>query len=644
MANALNWLEPTRPFPDESLASFLGRFARENFVDSRRALLQELELSHAIRVAPADLPRLSQLLGVAPDELKQIAPSDSPSIPALRRSLTRTRLDAVCPLCLHRDSYSRRLWSHVLATACPDHGVHLIDVCPACEDPLRHDRPLPHLCDCGYDLREMAPSPAQPYEVEIAQLLEGRTPQTCSLPLDLTSGVPPDIDLFLLGLANHFAPTASSAPGARPGKAAMPRSVESARERLQAIFELTHPWPVAIEARLNELMQITPREATVSVARRLGSWYGFLFRRFRHDAYAPLRQVVADCIVRSHDGPIDARTRNLQALTSVQKEWVTLAEAARELGIRSERLADGIDDGRIQAIVRDEAAGYRQRFISREEVGRLAEVRTNHIDESAAAKLLGVPASVFAVMKDAGLVQVVDAAQLAPVINGRIDSVHLQKLADELHGRAPQLIGADRTRYVALRDLNLRRTTDRQRLVDLYSAIGDGSFMPAGHDGSGVLGGLLFTKSSVQARIASFAVQMRLNVQQVSELTGNHYDAVKGWIDNGLLPASKCSDLQGHPWLVDLRDLVQFLLRFSPLACLAKQVGSSSRGLSAALVRRGVQTAVGDQERGAVVRIGDLVELDKGQVTPPGRRVRSTKSPTSLPSNQSKGVPDAMDQ
>lgn len=58
---------------------------------------------------------------------------------------------------------------------------------------------------------------------------------------------------------------------------------------------------------------------------------------------------------------------------------------------------------------------------------------------------------------------------------------------------------------------------------------------------------------------------------------------------------------------MDLRDLVQFLLRFSPLACLAKQVDSSSRGLAAALARRGVQTAVGDQERGAGVRIRDLL-------------------------------------
>jgi|GEM_PF-4514661 len=614
MANPINWLTPVRPFPNESLASFLGRFARENYVDSRRALLQELELSHAIRVAAADLPRLGQLLGVTSDELKQIAPSDSPSIPALRRSLTRTRFDAVCPQCLQSNSYSRRLWSHALATACPDHGVHLIDVCPACGDPLRHDRPLPHLCDCGYDLRDYAPTPAQPHEVDIAQLLEGRMPQACFLPLDLASGVPADIDLFILGLANHFAPTNTSAPGARPGKAAMPRSVESARERLKEIFQLTHPWPSAIEARVEELMKVAPREATVSVSRRLGPWYGFLFRRFRHDAYAPLRQVVADCIVRAHDSPIDARTRNLQALATVRKEWLTLAEAARELGVRSERLADGIDDGRIQAIVRDEAAGYRQQFISRAEVDRLAGVRASHIDESSAARLLSVPASVLSVMKDAGLVLAVDAAQVAPVINGRIDAAHLQKLANQLLARAPKMVSGDRARYVALRDLNLRRTTDRQRLIDLFVDIGDGSFMPAGHDGSGVVGGLLFTKGSVQTRIASFAVQVQLNVQQISELTGAHYDAVKSWIDSGLLPASRSTDLQGQPWLVELSDLVQFLLHFSPLASLAKQVNSSSRGLAAALARRGLQTAAGDQQRGAVVRLSDLVEL--GQKPP----------------------------
>lgn len=48
---------------------------------------------------------------------------------------------------------------------------------------------------------------------------------------------------------------------------------------------------------------------------------------------------------------------------------------------------------------------------------------------------------------------------------------------------------------------------------------------------------MLFTKGSVQACIASFAVKVQLNVEQISELTGAHYDAVKGWINNGSLSA-----------------------------------------------------------------------------------------------------------
>lgn len=86
-----------------------------------------------------------------------------------------------CPACLASDSvpYFRRAWRLSFVTACPHHGVELLDACPECSAPL-----APHRVDigpngfipgpdrilycpaCGHDLRKAASSTAQPLLVD----------------------------------------------------------------------------------------------------------------------------------------------------------------------------------------------------------------------------------------------------------------------------------------------------------------------------------------------------------------------------------------------------------------------------------------------------------------------------------------------
>jgi hypothetical protein len=150
----ITWIKRLEPFCDESLAGFLGRWARENVLYSRSNLLGALGLPRAVRVFPSDIRDLSKVLGVDDSTLVSIAPSSNPALPVLRRGHTRPSTEAVCPECLTHTSYSRQLWSHALATACPEHGVRLIDRCQQCSGGIHHDRHLPHLCDCGADLRK----------------------------------------------------------------------------------------------------------------------------------------------------------------------------------------------------------------------------------------------------------------------------------------------------------------------------------------------------------------------------------------------------------------------------------------------------------------------------------------------------------
>ena len=96
----LTWVKRLEPFPDESLAGFVGRWARDNVCYSRLNLLTAIGVSKAIRVFPADLIGLSKSLGVDLGILESIAPSSDPVRPVLRRGHTRPSTEAVCPECL----------------------------------------------------------------------------------------------------------------------------------------------------------------------------------------------------------------------------------------------------------------------------------------------------------------------------------------------------------------------------------------------------------------------------------------------------------------------------------------------------------------------------------------------------------------
>ena len=60
----LIWVKRIEPISDESLAGFVGRWARDNVFYSRVNLLTAIGVSPAIRVFPADVISLSKSLGV----------------------------------------------------------------------------------------------------------------------------------------------------------------------------------------------------------------------------------------------------------------------------------------------------------------------------------------------------------------------------------------------------------------------------------------------------------------------------------------------------------------------------------------------------------------------------------------------------
>lgn len=612
MTAALNWPKKVLPLADESLAGFLNRFARENGMASRRQLLSALDFPLALHVRSQDLGKLSDLLGLAHSQLLEIAWVDQPPKAVQRRCMLRAMGESVCPDCLQESPHSRQLWSHRLATCCPNHGHRLIDRCPVCAGPIRHDRWHPQFCDCGTDLRLQKSAQGTAGERIFSDLLRGETPQF-DTPLDLTQGVPADIDLFVLGQLKHL--NGFSGDRGKTGLLALPSRVHEISHALMPVFDMLESGVPAVEVQFQELIASAGVKSS-GPSKRFGRWYKLLFRTFNGTAYAPWRQCAAQLIAINASVLVNTRTRHIQALASKGKGWLSVAEAARILKVSAERLHAGIDAGLIQAQEQGDSPTYRQRFLELVEVERLKQLRASYLDDTAARQLLDVPKSVFRLMNEAGWFVRCEPHQLAPVLSGTIQRMELQSLADRLRDsftRSQSNLTSLQT--VALRDLTLQKTVERRRLVDVYKEIAAGVIRPVGHDGSEGVGGVLLSLSDIDDRMNRSALVPAFTIEQVSSLTGAHPDAIKGWINDGMLLANKAKDQHGAPWQVPIQELVVFLMNYASLAHLAGKCGSTSRGISAMLAKSNVLTYRPSTKRGDLVRQIDLLQGLVGRIT-----------------------------
>jgi hypothetical protein len=593
------WQERKTPIEGESLVSFLNRWGLDNYCDGRRGLLLSIGVPTRLLLDDSDLKKLAVGLGVGLDVLRAMAPVSSPAVLMYRKSLIRTRYEAVCPECLVQEpTYSRQLWTHRLSTACPQHGRKLLDVCTACGSLFEQDRlSRAHCAQCGADLRKQKTLGAT--DIELAfnarlcggdgyfPLVQGRTPQ--------------DFDLFVLGLATYLCDRSDNEARSY-GPIYAPRTVGKVRQLLEPFFALLEDWPKRLDARICDLVARN-QELTAGPARAGRLWYRHIFRKHTDPAYAPTRQAAANAMMRGFGGSIDARMSGLLAAATIPKEHYSVSEVAHELGVSVTRIQSGIESGLIKAAVQiDAAPHYRQRFVARAEIERLKEIRASYIDHASARKLLGVSRKQYPLLLEAGWVTMADES-VPPVVDGPVLGASVKELLQRLHS----LISAGKSDdVIAFDQLNLRRTTDRQRLVKLLSDVLSGRVLPVGCDGRSGVAGLLFEQGDISRRVESRYASRALTLQQVSILLNVHEDAVRHWADTGVLASERLQAAQGSPRVVQLEDLVGFLLQYTPLSVQAAHAQTSSRALARRMQLAGVSLTCESAPRGTLVRLVDL--------------------------------------
>jgi hypothetical protein len=586
------------PQPCESLPGFLRRLAGAQSYSDVSEFLSGFGLTYGRPMIEA-LGAVELSLGVPPGSIAAMAPRAGAERPVLEWRFQRNACAPVCPVCIAEKRPHHEAWGHVFVTACPVHEVALVGTCPLCHEPFQPDKGSYGSCACGCPLDRIPAQPAAPWEIAVSALIAGEIhPSRALLPPAMAFRTPRDIGGFLLFLAGSEARSRTG----KPGKTNLPRTPEAARAFLVPISEMLCDWPAGFSETVGERLA-AGQGATLP--ERLGKWYHGLMR-FRSEAYGDFRAVLSEVAAEAFDGSYGGAALPADA----ERAWISAAEAARLLGVRAERVVDAVSGGHLDGRLHRSGFGHRHTVVSREAVEALQAAREAVLDKTRARAVLGISKAQYRLLEEAGALAPTLLSERHPLVDG----VHVRQALEQLVRRIAEKAEDLEGETVAFSEISLRFTTDKAALLDLLRAIVAGEIAPCRVSIHGKLGDFAFPRAHLKTHLQDRRHDRGWSVEEVAEITGWKAQCIAHWCDLGLLGCETREHFRGRARIIRPEHLVAFQTTYIPLASLAKQLGTTSRGLMSALRDANVEvlgsSTEGTTTRGHLVRIADIVQVD----------------------------------
>ncbi|WP_342244722.1 TniQ family protein [Pseudomonas sp. OTU5201] len=595
------------PAIQEALNGYFLRLAQANLVGSVADLLKAVGLSPRQAYTSAQLAIIAEEFGLDEQELAARNPAAGHLNPLLNLRFQRATKCPVCPQCLAEAPNLNQAWAHDLVTACPAHGVRLIDECPNCTEPVTLSRTGLNGCDgCGFALSDVPVVPADEAELAISALMasvehgaRGRLPGSLG-----TGAAPGSIGEFLTFLAAHVR---ADAP-AKPRKAARPTSLGESRALIERLWSVLGHWPMALEQLVVTRLQ---EGGGPGLTKRLGSWYGMLHREFADSAYSFFRDALISIVVQHFDGHINLRLRTLSPEQQQGKSWLSSAEAARLLGVGDQILAAQVVNGAIPGRVHTVGSS---RFVSLERsvVEQLDAARRAHLSATDARKRLGVSKVFFERFIQAGGLTRLAKVDRPVLVAGEYRLADVDTVIGQLHQQLrPRPIPVERS--VGIQDISARRGVSNDRITGILQDILHGVISPvaviAGMPG---IAGLRFDWREIQARLINEWREPSLLITELVRLSGWKHECIKAWIAGGFLHTSQETRGRRQETVIPLSSLIQFMSRYAVLADLARRAGSKSNWILQSLKPAGIREALAPQtgtgaRRGVLLSVDDLL-------------------------------------
>ncbi|WP_135502913.1 TniQ family protein [Roseovarius aestuariivivens] len=586
------------PAKQESLDGFLRRLAEAEFWPDVSDYLSGFGLRYGRRLIE-EAGEVEERLGLEKGTLAKISPSVAPSEPSRNWRFERYHSAPVCPACVAAGAPHHQSWRHDFVTCCVEHGLRLVDQCPMCQGTLLPGRGGYDSCHCGCPLDRLERTEVDDVEIAISALIAGKMhPARSRLAPAMAFRTPSDIGEFIFFLASGGVETVTG----KQGKTPLPRSLEETRGFLLEASRLICDWPYAFRDEVVRRLRKGDTRASSAPA-QLGRWYQRLMS-FEGDAYADFREALSDVVRQEFDGMYVGGIQ----IASDERDWISAAEAARQLHIRSDRLVGAVGRGQVPGRQKTSGFGHRHTMLHKTILEEIRANRSRFVEKAKVREFLGISRKQYDILEEAGGFAACLPESVPPLVDGSHDLDALRRFVQSIAKRAVEPEGDT----VALSDLNLRFTTDRTGLIEVIRNIISHDLRPATGTTDGLFSTFRFARAAIDAILTDVRRGPGLTVQQVAELTGWKGQCISQWCQQGLLKHRYFDHAGGVGRVIAHEDLMDFQAKFVPVASLARQINTSPRFLIARLQDAGVQTAGAFQDgaawRGHLVPTGVLAE------------------------------------
>lgn len=608
---------PVSPHVNESLNGYLLRLAEENFLDSPCSLLRLASVRHKACYTDAELQLVEETLGLAEAALKSLSGFATVHGSLAQGKFLRTSSVPVCVHCLHEGGYIRQSWHHQLITACPEHHVLLMPMCPDCQDPLDLKRASVIHCRCGYCLLDAPVEMADPANMFISSLLT----RSCDTAFEGMITHPQDLDTFLLFLAN----LTLALPHRKNAPVSWDRALQQNRASYEFCSDLLPRFKTFVEQRVEAANQLSSGRFMAN----LGGWYRELNTAFAGDVYAPVRDVAYRVILEHAQAPINRKMKQIGAELLGLKSTLTATEAARALKSSADRIVSLVKEKKLSGVILQGAVNEFC-LVQRADVEAHQQAAADFINGKDLLKVLGTTRRVRDRLVEVGLLRPVPRDQRPLFACGEFRKIEAVSLLAELGQGCPELekvaVG------IALGDISGKRLSNQQA-NELFQRIFAGELKPIGYvQGMSGLSAFRFDEEEVLGALKQRSSLIEFTITDLTKVTRWKHETIKGWIDAGLLrgrvdPGGK------HQVFVALTDLISFLSTHVVAADAADRLGSKSVWLMGPLKSAGVLvagahgTSAGTQ-RGVLFSIDGLVNIASSRIPTWTRPSKVTPRPS----------------
>lgn len=594
---------------DESLNGYLLRLAEENFIGSLNVLLRPTGIRAKTCYSADELATIADYHGLDTERLLQLSEVRTVNGSMSAGAFVRASAVPVCPACLRETGYVRQAWHHELVTACPSHGLVLIDHCPQCASPLDLNRSAVCQCRCGYMLSEADAAPADAGNVFISSLLTAHSNDAVALwPWAEVGALPKDIDRFLVFLANQGMQ--------KPQRKGAAISFSRALEINRACYVLAQNLPVHFREFVEAKVQAANGMESSRFIKNLGRWYQELNTSFASAAYAEIREMVYRVILEQANAPLNRKMKQIGAELLGLKSTFTAAEAARLLGSSTDRIFSFVKSGRLPGKILN-GASVEFCLIDRAAVEAEQRAAAELISGKDLLKVLNITRRVRERLVECGVLLRVADLDKPLFAKGDYRIGDIQRLVTILDTGCSN-VGAEV--LIGLDEISARRYSSLQT-AELYRQIFAGHIKPvlkmAGMQG---LAAFKFDQDEIKNHLREEPSLFELTITDLTKLTRWKHETIKSWVDSGLLGSRTEKHNGQRKTLISVAHLISFLSTHVVVADAAARLGSKSLWLAAPLKTKGAlaketYTTSEGSLRGLLFSTDALINLASGRAS-----------------------------